>query len=89
MGQKRRFPECWCVRRRAQLSRNSGLGGRVIFPYSKIAASSIPMRGCVLQVIYGVATFVAPDRSERHVVPDNAGSLPALRTLIDTLVSTH
>ena len=36
MDQKRRFPECWCVRRRAQLSRNSGLGGRVIFPYSKM-----------------------------------------------------
>ena len=34
MGQKRRFPECWCVRRRAQLSRNLGLGGRVIFPYT-------------------------------------------------------
>ena len=36
MGQKRHFPECRCVQRRAQLSRNSGLGGRVIFPYSKI-----------------------------------------------------
>ena len=36
MTQKWRYKVCRCVRRRAKWGQNSGLGRRVIFPYSKI-----------------------------------------------------
>ena len=38
MNKKRRFPECRWIQRRAKWGQNSGIGRRVIFPYSKVSS---------------------------------------------------
>ena len=38
MSKKWRFPECRWIQRRAKWGQSSGLGRRVIFPYSKISS---------------------------------------------------
>ena len=52
MTKKWRYKECRCVRRRVKWGQNSGLGRRVIFPYSKIIKIALDAHN--LEIFLGI-----------------------------------